>query len=95
MSHRRVAALCLLGSIAVLAGSSACARSRPEGNAIVVALATSPVILDPGVGADEASHKAHQLLYTTLVRVDSHLQVVRERVRGPASAEKCRLVART
>jgi peptide/nickel transport system substrate-binding protein len=83
MIRRPVAALGLLATIAVLAGSSACARSRPEGNAIVVALANSPVNLDPRVGADEASQKAHQLLYNTLVRINSDLQVVPELAASP------------
>ena len=39
----------------------------------------TPVInLDPRVGADEASQKAHQLLYNTLVRIDNQLRVVPE-----------------
>ena len=52
--------------------------ARPEGDAIVVALANSPVNLDPRVGADEASQKAHQLLYSTLVRIDANLKVAPE-----------------
>ena len=57
---------------------SACGGARPEGDAIVVALANSPVNLDPRVGADEASQKAHQLLYSTLVRIDANLKVAPE-----------------
>jgi peptide/nickel transport system substrate-binding protein len=55
-----------------------CAKGRPEGNAIVVGLINSPVNLDPRVGADEASQKAHQLLYSTLLRIDDDLTVVPE-----------------
>lgn len=91
MIRRRVAARCLLGSVP--AGPSACARSRPDGNAMVVTLANSPVNPGPRVGADEASQKTQQVLCNTLVRINSELQVVRERVWGLASAEKCRLVA--
>ena len=58
----------------VLAG--ACARGRVDGDAIVVGLINSPVNLDPRVGSDEASQKAHQLLYNTLVRIDARLNVV-------------------
>lgn len=43
---------------------------------IVVALANSPVNLDPAVGLDEASQKLHQLLYTSLLKVDAQLRVV-------------------
>ena len=39
-------------------------------------MANSPLNLDPRVGADEASQKAHQLLYNTLVRIDDDLRVV-------------------
>ena len=51
-------------------------RAPPEGDAIVVALANSAVNLDPRVGADEASQKAHQLLYSTLFASTTNLQVV-------------------
>lgn len=64
--------------VALVLGSTACAGERSEGNAIVVALANSPVNLDPRVGADEASQKAHQLLYNTLVRIDENLDTVPE-----------------
>jgi peptide/nickel transport system substrate-binding protein len=62
----------------VAIASAGCANRRPEGDAIVVALANSPVNLDPRVGADEASQKAHQLLYNTLVKLDSDLTLVPE-----------------
>jgi peptide/nickel transport system substrate-binding protein len=66
----------VVGVALALAGTFACTRSRPEGRAIVVALANSPINLDPRVGSDEASQKAHQLLYSTLVRIDGNLRVV-------------------
>jgi peptide/nickel transport system substrate-binding protein len=56
--------------------AAACQQTRPEGNAIVVALANAPLNLDPRVGADEASQKAHQLLFSTLVRIDNDLRIV-------------------
>ena len=55
---------------------SACSTQRPEGDAIVVAMTNSAVNLDPRVGADDASQKAHQLLYSTLVKIDATLAVV-------------------
>ena len=64
--------------LALVLATMACATGRPEGDAIVVALANSPVNLDPRVGADEASQKAHQLLYNTLVRIDDNLDTVPE-----------------
>jgi peptide/nickel transport system substrate-binding protein len=57
---------------------TACSTERPEGDAIVVAMTNSAVNLDPRVGADEASQKAHQLLYNTLVKIDANLKVVPE-----------------
>jgi peptide/nickel transport system substrate-binding protein len=65
-------------ALLVLVIAAGCGGSRPDGNAIVVALANSPVNLDPRVGTDEASQKAHQLLYNTLVRIDSDLRIVPE-----------------
>jgi peptide/nickel transport system substrate-binding protein len=67
----------LLGA-GLLALSVACASERPEGNAIVVAMTNAPLNLDPRIGADEASQKAHQLLYNTLVRIDADLRIVPE-----------------
>lgn len=61
--------------IALLA-VAACTRGRPDGGAIVVALTNSPVNLDPRVGTDEASQKAHQLLYSSLVKIDDDLRTV-------------------
>ncbi len=63
--------------------STGCGGARPEGDAIVVAIANSPVNLDPRIGADEASQKAHQLLYNTLVRVDADLSIVPELITEP------------
>ena len=53
-----------------------CSTRRPEGDAIVVAMTNSAINLDPRVGADDASQKAHQLLYNTLVKIDADLKVV-------------------
>src|SRR5580765_5984570 len=55
-----------------------CGQARPEGDAIVVGMTNSAVNLDPRVGADEASQKAHQLLFNTLVKIDANLKVVPE-----------------
>jgi peptide/nickel transport system substrate-binding protein len=64
-----------LGVVSV-ALPSACASNRETGDAIVVGMTNSAVNLDPRVGVDEASQKAHQLLYSTLVRLDDNLKVV-------------------
>ena len=43
---------------------------------IVVALANSPTNLDPAFGLDEASQKLHQLLFSSLLKIDGALRVV-------------------
>lgn len=55
----------------------ACGPSRPASpDVIVVALANSPTSLDPGVSLDEASQKIEQLLFSSLLKIDSTLRVV-------------------
>lgn len=71
------AARALLAALATLVGAS-CNGSATDPGVIVVGIANSPAILDPRIAADEASQKAHQLLFSTLVRVDSDLRVVPE-----------------
>jgi len=71
---RRAGAFALAVSCLVLGAS--CRRPAPARGTIVVALANSPTNLDPGVGLDEASQKIHQLLYSSLVKIDSSLRVV-------------------
>ena len=57
---------------------TACSAERDDPNAIVVAMTNAAVDLDPRVGADEASQKAQQLIYNTLVHIDDSLRVVPE-----------------
>jgi peptide/nickel transport system substrate-binding protein len=64
-------ALCLLP---FLLGCREAGHAPP--NTIVIALANSPTNMDPGVGLDEASQKIHQLLYSSLVKIDPSLRVV-------------------
>jgi peptide/nickel transport system substrate-binding protein len=71
----------LLVSLASLMLVSACTQQRPEGDMIVVGMANAVTNLDPRVGSDEASQKAHQLLYSTLMRINDKLEIV------PALAE--------
>jgi peptide/nickel transport system substrate-binding protein len=69
----------LLGRLLLVAAAwlaAGCSTERPEGPAIVVAIANSPVNLDPRVGADEASQKAHQLLFSSLMKIGDDLSVV-------------------
>lgn len=56
---------------------SACQGPTPRpDDVVVVAIANSPTNFDPAVGLDEASQKLHQLLFSSLVRIDESLRVV-------------------
>jgi peptide/nickel transport system substrate-binding protein len=68
-----IAALGIVGLAA-----SGCVSSREDPNLIVVAMTNSAINLDPRVGADDASQKAHQLLYNSLAKIDAKLKVVPE-----------------
>jgi peptide/nickel transport system substrate-binding protein len=48
----------------------------PARTDIVIALANSPVTMDPGVALDEASQKIQQLLFSSLLKIDDSLRVV-------------------
>jgi peptide/nickel transport system substrate-binding protein len=65
-----------LGIVSVTLAASGCVSQRESPDYIVVGMTNSAVNLDPRVGADEASQKAHQLLYNTLVRIDDNLRIV-------------------
>jgi peptide/nickel transport system substrate-binding protein len=80
--------------IAVAIGAAACTGSRVEGDAIVVGITNSPLNLDPRVGADEASQKAHQLLYNTLLRIADDLRIVPELAESLEQPDPLTYVAR-
>src|SRR5438093_13467931 len=71
-----------------------CAQKRQEGDAIVVGMTNSAVNLDPRVGADEASQKAHQLLFNSLVRLDDSLKVVPDVAESLVRSDDVTYVAR-
>ena len=57
--------------------SAACIhRPLDHRNVIVVGIASGPVNLDPRIGTDDASQKADQLIFSSLMTLDDHLQVV-------------------
>jgi peptide/nickel transport system substrate-binding protein len=68
---RNVIALAVL-----IALSAGCSQKRRDKDAIIVGMALPVINLDPRVGTDEASQKAHQLLYNTLLRIDNQLRPV-------------------
>jgi peptide/nickel transport system substrate-binding protein len=80
--------------LVLAAGAASCRQERPEGDAIVVAMANAPLNLDPRVGADEASQKAHQLLFSTLVRIDDDLRIVPELAESVEQPDPLTYVAR-
>jgi peptide/nickel transport system substrate-binding protein len=94
MRRRPVGVFAVVAFAVLLAWASACRRVPTAGNTIVVAIANSPVNLDPRVGADEASQKAHQLLYNTLVRIDEQLRVVPELAESLEPADPVTYIAR-
>lgn len=54
-----------------------CTRTPPAPpGSIVVGMTNSALDMDPRVAADEASQKVHQLLFSTLVRIDDNLRIV-------------------
>jgi peptide/nickel transport system substrate-binding protein len=67
--------LALALALTVLAGCTQ--RSAPP-NYVIVGMTNSALNLDPRVGSDEASQKAHQLLFNSLVWMDSDLRIVPE-----------------
>lgn len=61
----------------LLAGALACTSTPPApAGSIVVGMTNAPLDMDPRVAADEASQKVHQLLYSTVVRIDENLRIV-------------------
>jgi peptide/nickel transport system substrate-binding protein len=67
-----------LVSACAAAALSACEapRQTPPGDWIVMALASSPTNLDPGVGLDESSQRMHQLIFSSLLKIDAELRNV-------------------
>jgi peptide/nickel transport system substrate-binding protein len=78
----------------VTVGSAGCVGARDDPNAIVVAMTNSAVDLDPRVAADEASQKAQQLIYNTLVHIDDQLRVVPELAEAIEHPDELTYIAR-
>jgi peptide/nickel transport system substrate-binding protein len=67
-------ALALAAALAAAACGGRAETTPPD--VVVVALANSPTNLDPGISLDEASQKIEQVLYSSLLKIDTALQVV-------------------
>ncbi|MEY4635684.1 MAG: Oligopeptide-binding protein AppA precursor [Acidobacteriota bacterium] len=65
----------LLAAVVVLLGLGACSDAPPKNRIITLAVLSSPNSLDPRVGSDETSQRAHQLLYDNLLALDGQLKV--------------------
>ena len=78
----------------VTVSASGCVSSREHSDSIVVGTTNSPVNLDPRVGVDDASQKAHQLLYNSLVHIDDQLRVVPELAASLEHPDELTYVAR-
>jgi peptide/nickel transport system substrate-binding protein len=77
MISRRRPLISLVAGV-LTAATMACTESRPPGNVVILGTTNSATNLDPRVGTDEASQKIHQLIFNTLVHIDSQLRVVPE-----------------
>jgi peptide/nickel transport system substrate-binding protein len=67
----------VLGALAVVVLAAACqAPPIARNGRIILAFASSPTNLDPGVGLDESSQRIHPLLFSSLLKVDEHLRNV-------------------
>ena len=80
----------------VLAGviAAACGQPHPDASTIVVGMANPAINLDPRVGTDEASQKVHQLLFSSLVRIDDQLRIVPELAESLEQPDPITYVAR-
>ncbi|MDP2052215.1 MAG: ABC transporter substrate-binding protein [Acidobacteriota bacterium] len=65
----------LLAVAALLLGLGACSDAPPKNRIVTLAVLSSPNSLDPRVGSDETSQRAHQLLYDNLLALDEQLKV--------------------
>ena len=54
---------------------AACNTAPPTSRVVTLAVLSSPNSLDPRVGSDETSQRAHQLLYDNLLSLDDQLRV--------------------
>jgi peptide/nickel transport system substrate-binding protein len=85
---------CVVALAVVALPFLSCSRQRDDPDAIVVGMTNSAVNLDSRVGTDEASQKAHQLIYNSLVRIDGSLRVVPELAESLDSPDPLTYVAR-
>ncbi len=67
----------LVAAVATLLLSPGCIRRPVDNpNVIVMGMTSGPNNLDPRIGTDDTSQKIGQLIFSSLMTLDSHLQVV-------------------
>src|SRR5215203_5447124 len=55
---------------------ASCTPAPDQSRVITLAVLSSPNSLDPRIGSDETSQRAHQLIYDNLLALDDQLKVV-------------------
>ena len=65
----------MLGAAVLGCVLAACSGAPPATGVVTLAVLSSPNSLDPRVGSDETSQRAHQLLYDNLLALDDQLRV--------------------
>lgn len=73
MTPRRAWLLVLLPLLTTFACSD---EPAVPSSHLVVGIGNAPVNLDPGVGLDEASQRIHQLVFSSLTKIDTNLRIV-------------------
>src|SRR5688500_8229210 len=83
-----------LVALLVMLALAACSQRNAPDTYVVVGMTNSALNLDPRVGADEASQKAHQLLFDSLVWMDSELRIIPELAESLEQPDPVTYVAR-
>ena len=65
----------LFAAVVLVFALSACHDAPPKNHIVTLAVLSSPNSLDPRVGSDETSQRAHQLIYDNLLSLDGELRV--------------------
>jgi ABC-type transport system substrate-binding protein len=84
-----------LSAVTILAGLLAsCGEFSTPAGFVTLAVPSSPNNLDPRVGTDEVSQRAHQLIFNNLLTLDDRLQVVPGLAEGWSTPDVARMSSR-
>lgn len=64
-----------IGAVLAAGLFTACTSAPPRSGVVTLAVLSSPNSLDPRVGSDETSQRAHQLIFDNLLSLDDQLRV--------------------